>query len=140
MTRLAIAGNPGFILDTTDIDRPAPHTTFSLLPLLQQAYPSSQLWLLVGSDSIRDFPTWRRPEQIITQCRLATLPRPGIGLDWPYLESAVPGLRTVTELLDGPTLDLSSTDIRQRARERRSLRYLVPDQVLDYIKEMGLYR
>jgi nicotinate-nucleotide adenylyltransferase len=139
MTQLAIAPNPTFTLNTSDADRPPPHTTYSLLPLIQAQYPGAVLWLLLGADSLRDFATWYRPVDIIAQCRLAVLARPGVMVDWAALTTAVPHLPTAVDELAGPSLDVSSTAVRHWARRRCSLRYLLPDAVLDYVQRHRLY-
>lgn len=139
LTQLAIADQPAFILDRTDADRPPPHTTVTLLPLIRAHYPDADLWLLLGGDSLRDFAAWREPAQIIRQCRLAILPRPGADADWAGLETAVPNLRASVDLLEGPTLDISGTAVRHWARQNHSLRYLVPDSVYSYLKQQCLY-
>ncbi len=139
MTHLAIQDNPAFALDSTDSDRPPPHTTVTLLPLIQAKFPHAHLWLLIGADSLRDLPTWVEPQQLIQQCRLGVLPRPGVEIDWQVLETAVPHIRAVTHWLEGPSVALSATQIRQWAEEGRSLRYLTPSTVLDYIQQQGLY-
>lgn len=139
MTQLAIQDNPAFALDTTDSDRPPPHTTVTLLPLIQTQYPDAQLWLIIGADSLRDLPTWVEPQRLISQCRLAVLPRPGVEIDWHVLETAVPHIRTITHWLEGPSVALSATQIRHWAEEGRSLRYLIPPTVLAYIQQHRLY-
>lgn len=139
MTRLAIASNPEFVLDTTDTDRPLPHTTHTLLPLLHQAYPDSQFWFLIGADSLHNLPTWGQPDRIIAQCRLAVYPRPGVTIDWPKLKTAVPEIETAVDLIKGPIMSISSSGIRGWRREGHSVRYLVTQPVLDYIHEHKLY-
>lgn len=139
MTQLAIQDNPGFILDTTDYNRPPPHTTVTLLPQIQTLYPAAQLWLLIGADSLRDITTWVQPQRIVQQCRLGVLPRPGVEIDWEALETAVPHIRPVTHWLDGPSVAISSTEIRQWANSGNSLRYLVLPSVCAYIQEHKLY-
>ncbi len=140
MTQLAIAGNPEFVLDTTDTDRPLPHTTHTLLPLLHQTYPDSQFWFLIGADSLHDFPTWGSPEKIIAQCRLAVYPRPGVTIDWPKLQTAVPEIETAVDLIRGPIMSISSSGIRNWRRLGHSVRYLVTADVLAYMDANGLYR
>ncbi len=139
MTQLAIADNPDFVLNMTDTARPLPHTTHSLLPLIHQAYPDSQLWFLIGADSLHDLPTWQEPERIIAQCRLAIYPRPGVKIDWPALKTAVPGIETAVDLIKGPIMSISSSGIRGWNRSGHSVRYLVTTAVLDYIQEHKLY-
>lgn len=140
MVQLAIQENPHFVLDTTDVQRPPPHRTVTLLPQIQAAYPGAQLWLLLGADSLRDMPEWAEPVRLLAQCRLAVLPRPGVKIDWAPLETAVPGIRSATDWLEGPALALSSTEIRAWAGQGRSLHYLLPATVAAYIKQAGLYR
>ena len=108
MVQLAIADHPHFHLRRDDIDRPPPHTTITLLAQLRHANPDTDFWLLIGGDSLRDLPTWVEPAQIIQQCRLAALPRPGATVDWDRLKSAIPGIETAVDRLKGPTCDLSA--------------------------------
>ena len=140
MTRRAIAGNPHFLLDSTDVDRPPPHYTATLLPLLRDKYAATDCWLLLGGDSLRDLLSWHRPETILAHCRLAVLPRPGARLDWAGLAAALPALPEAVTMLDGPVISISATKIRERAAAGRSLRYLVPPAVLSFIEAHDLYR
>jgi nicotinate-nucleotide adenylyltransferase len=139
MTQLALADYPSFELDTTDAERPPPHATYTLLPLLRQKYPQAGFWLLIGGDSLRDFATWRQPQQVIDQCRLAVLPRPGAEINWQALAEAVPGLPAAVDRLDGPTFPLSSTEIREWVRAGYSVRSLVGTAVAGYINRQHLY-
>ena len=139
MLQQTIADNPAFLLDTADIERPPPHTSCSLIPLMQQAHPQAKLWLIIGADSLTDLPDWVHPELIIQQCRLAVLPRPAVEIDWVALETAVPGVTQVVDILEGPTLNISSTTLRQWARRGRSLRYVVETAVIHHIRKNKLY-
>ena len=139
MVQLAIAEDIGFQLDRTDSERPPPHTTCSLMPLLQARYPHSQLWLLIGSDGLRDLPTWYEPACILQHCRLGVLPRPGVQLNWKALLREVPALEGRVDLLAGPTVDISATEIRAWIGDGRSVRYLLPPKVSAYIAGRDLY-
>jgi nicotinate-nucleotide adenylyltransferase len=139
MLQKTIADNPAFTLDTTDIDRPPPHTTCSLIPHIQQTHANAKLWLIIGSDSLVELPNWVEPSSIIQQCRLAVLPRPGVEIDWMALETAVPGVTQVVDMLEGPTLNISSTELREWAKRGRSLTYLVKTAVIYYIRQTKLY-
>ena len=139
MTQLAIAGNPAFALSRVDVDRPGPHYTADTLELLRRAYPGSELYLLIGSDSLRDLLRWHDPARIVAQAQLAVMRRPGIEPDMQALEAALPGMAGRVEWLDAPRLDISSSDIQRRVREGRSIRYLVPRAVESLITEQGLY-
>lgn len=140
MTRLAIADNPHFTVDTTDIARPAPHYTSTLLPLLQVRYPKADLWLLVGGDSLRDLLQWHEPERVLALCRLGVLPRPGITINWSQLAETLEGIPGRVDPLDGPTIAVSSTHIRTNAPAGKSLRYLTPHPVINYLQTHNLYK
>lgn len=140
MTELATAGNPSFQVDDTDLTRPGPHYTVDLLALLRRRFEGAQWWLLVGSDSLRDLPTWRHPERLIERCRLGVLPRPEADAYMPALDQQIPGLKASVDWLSGPVLMLSSSLLRQLVRDGRSVRYLVPDSVAGYINRHQLYR
>ena len=140
MSRLAIENNPAFGVDTTDVERPRPHYTFTLLPLIQQTYPQADLWLVLGSDSLRDLPQWHCPDALLKQCRLAVLERPGIFIDWAQLERELPSLRDHLDWVTGPSVLISSTMIRKYAAAHHPLRYLVPEPVLAYLSEHQLYQ
>lgn len=140
MTQLAIAEHEFFQLDRTDVNRPGPHYTATLLPLLQTTYKEALLWLIIGGDSMRDFLSWHEPQKIVQSgCRLAVYERPGVHIDWPTLEATLPGLRAIVTLLTGPLVDISSTAVRAKAAAGEPLPDLVPAAVRNYIKEHQLY-
>lgn len=139
MLQLALANTP-FILSTLDAQRQPPHTTATLLPLLRQQYGAeAALWWLIGADSLRDLPMWVEPQQILAHCRLGVLPRPGVEIKWPELETAVPGVRATVDWLGGPTLAISATAVRQWAGAGHSLSFLLPTAVAQYVQTHALY-
>jgi len=140
MVSLAIQDNPNFVIDTTDCNRPSPHSTVTLLPLLRLAHPDAVFWLLIGEDSLRDLPTWHEPECLVAQCRLAVLPRPGVEIDWEQLETAVPGSKTAVDMVSGPTLSISATAIRSWVEQGHKPNYLLPTAVAAYIQQHQLYQ
>jgi nicotinate-nucleotide adenylyltransferase len=139
MTQLAIADDPGLALSRVDVDRPGPHYTADTLAVLHAAHPDNELYLLIGSDSLRDLMVWRDPERVVAQAKLAVMRRLDVELDLPRLESALPGISARVEWLDAPWLDISSSDIQRRVRAGLSIRHLVPAAVEQYIVEHGLY-
>jgi nicotinate-nucleotide adenylyltransferase len=102
-------------------------------------YPAAVFIMLIGGDSLRDLPSWHQPLEVIRQWKLAVLPRPDAPLNWELLERDVPGAQQATTLLDGPSVALSSTQIRRWIGHGRSLRYVVPQAVEQYIKANALY-
>lgn len=140
MLTIALVYSPHFQVNTRDAERPPPHTTVTLLPLLQQDYPKADFWWLIGGDSLRDLHTWVEPDRIIRQCRLGVLPRPGAKMDWDLVKKQVPGVATAVDWLDGPTLHLSGAEIRDWARQGHPVTHLTPPAVAAYIQDHGLYR
>jgi len=134
MVTRAIAGIPGLEVSDLEANRAEPSYTWDTLDRLRREYPKASFWLVLGGDSLRDLPTWRHPERIMSHARLAVLPRPG-DAEFP----AVPAGAQV-DWLDGPRIQLSSTEIRTRVRQGRSIRFLVPDSTREYLEAASLYQ
>lgn len=140
MVELATATADFFWVSRVDADRPGPHYTTDMMPLLQaELGPETQLFFLMGSDSLRDLPTWRNPGWLLEHCCLVTFTRPGSEPDWAALERTFPGLRRHITLLEMPLLEISSTDLRARAQAGQTIRYQVPCAVEAYIRKYRLY-
>ncbi len=140
MLTLALADNPIFQVSHIDIERPGPHYTVDMVALAQAGQPDDDLFFLMGGDSLRDLPKWYRPKQLLQLCPLVVLQRPGADLDIKALESALPGLQRRVTFLEGPEIAVSATMIGERVRAGRTIRYLVPEAVRQYIYRHGLYR
>lgn len=140
MVRLAAAENPLFEVSTVDLDRPPPSYTVDTMTLLQAQYPGADLHLILGTDALADLLEWREPERLLDLCRLIVVSRPGHALGVPAHIRERLGERVGRILLQQmPLLEISSTDIRRRLGTGDPVRYLVPDGVLRYISERGLY-
>jgi nicotinate-nucleotide adenylyltransferase len=141
MVQRAIAGNPNFELSRLEMDRPGPHYTLDTLRQLRDLYPSADLILLIGGDSLRDLPAWRDPTALTALCRhIGVLRRPGGEIDLPALEAKIPGLTEKIRFVDAPLIEISGSEIRKRASEGRDFRYYLPSKVYEYIQEQQLYR
>jgi nicotinate-nucleotide adenylyltransferase len=146
LTRLAVRGNPAFTVSGYEARRAGPSFTVDTLRHFRARQPAARFYLLMGADSLADFPGWHEPAEI---ARLATLvvaarpavPAPGAGaLAAASGRALLPaGLRGRVVLLDNPPVAISSSALRARARAGRSLRYLVPDAVAAYVARHGLY-
>jgi nicotinate-nucleotide adenylyltransferase len=95
---------------------------------------------VLGADAARELPRWHRSAEIIHLVRLAIVGRPGYRLNMAELEARLPGISARCTLIDGPRLEVSSSDLRARLASGRPTRYQIPDPVLGYIAEHGLYR
>lgn len=139
MVGAAIADHPAFVLSRVDLDRPGPHYTVDMLAVLGRMFAGAELYFLMGSDGLAEFPTWRNPAEIIRRAILAVMERPGWSADMAALEREIPGIRERLVWLDAPRLDLSASDLRRRVRQGLPIRYLVPPPVEAYIREHHLY-
>lgn len=141
MVRLLLASDPYFEVSTLEVERQGPSYTVDTLESLHQQYgPELELYFILGEDALHDLPNWREPARIISLAWLAVAPRPvERGTATPDLEDAVPGRSERIVPLPMPTVDISSTSLRERARAGLSLRYLVPLAVEEYIRRHGLY-
>src|SRR5512136_282863 len=92
MTQLAIASDERFEFSRVDVDRPGPHYTADMLALVRAAQPEAELYLIIGSDSLRDLPLWHDPARVVAQARLAVMRRPGAEPDSPGLKVMVPDI------------------------------------------------
>ena len=138
MLEFALAALPEFKVVRMEVDRPGPSYTVETLEQIQKDRPDDELFLLMGADSVTDFPTWREPGRI---AELATLVVVNRGREAPKplpVDLVRPGGRGVLEVTM-PGIDLSASDIRNRVAEGKSLRFLVPRPVEHYIREKRLY-
>jgi nicotinate-nucleotide adenylyltransferase len=134
MTRLAVRGNPGFAVSTIELAARGPSYTVDTVRRFA-AGGDAALYVLIGADSLDEFHTWHEPEAILGLARLAVAGRPGAGA---RARGWAARTRRVT-WIGNPGLELSSSLIRAHARAGRSLRYLVPEAVANYIARHGLY-
>jgi nicotinate-nucleotide adenylyltransferase len=141
MVRLACATNPHFAVSDLELRRPPPSYTIDTLLALRAEFGSAiDLVFLLGVDAARDLTRWYRATEIIRLVRLAVISRPGYSLSLQELEIRMPGISERCVTIDGPRLDVSSSDVRARLFAGRPVRYQIPDPVLDYIAAHGLYR
>lgn len=132
MVRLAIAGNEMFEVSAIDVEREGPSYTVDTLEALRAEMPEAQFRFIAGADALADMPHWHEVERIFELASVCVAGRPGED------EQAAPFAARVT-WLEMPEIEISSTGIRERVRAGKSVRYMVPDAVADYIKERGLY-
>ena len=138
MTRLLVDAEPTYHLDDTDLRRPPPHYTLTLLPILQARRPEAEFWLIIGGDSLRDLDSWHRPDEILRRVKLAVLPRPGVIIDWPALCQRFPTLPNRMRWLAGNLVDAASSTIRQYGLDATD-RANLPPAILAYIHQHHLY-
>lgn len=141
MVKLAVSGYPEFTVDRREIRRAGPSFTVLTLDEMTQENPDSELFFLMGADSLCDFPTWREPERILELSTVVAVNRPGVELsvrtgpvtDMGRLDSS----RIL--VLSMPGTDISASDLRNRVRDGRGLRFLTPRAVEAFLTEHKLY-
>ena len=134
MVRLAIQGNPSFELSDIEVRRKGPSYTIDTVRELKRKEPDCEFHLIMGIDLLIDFETWRDPDKILKECKLVAMNRPGFDLGFVDKD-----LLARVELVNVPSIDISSTNIRRRVKSGRSIRYLVPVAVENYIRENSIY-
>jgi nicotinate-nucleotide adenylyltransferase len=144
MVQLAIASNPHFTLSRVEIDRQGPSYLVDTLHILHDQWgPGTELFFVIGWDSLEEFHTWYKATDILAQLtRLVAVRRPGYEEDRGYnkqLEARLPGIMQRLVVVPAPQLAISSTDLRRRVAEGRPIKYQIPEVVEYYIMEHGLY-
>jgi nicotinate-nucleotide adenylyltransferase len=142
MTRLAIAPDPLLELTAIEMERDGPSYTIDSVAELEESYgPDVQLYLVMATDSLEQIDTWREPDRLLERIEWIVGPRPGAAPPDPAALEARFGERASRiHLLSGPSLDVSSSDIRRRVAAGHAIRYLVPRGVEELIADRGLYR
>lgn len=141
MLEFAIAGHPQFKISRIELNRTGPSFTIDTLQQLLDEQPDRELYLLIGGDSLDDFPTWRQPERILELASVVAVNRgPGL-LDVDGMLSRLdspPRGKIQTVLM--PAVDISASRIRTLVAQGKSIRYQTPRPVEMYILQKGLYR
>lgn len=156
MLRLAVTGQPGFVVDGRELQRRGPSYTVDTLESLRAEVGETPLCLLLGVDAFLGLPAWHQWQRLLELAHIVVAHRPG----WRLEEASMPpALRQVVAgrwladagalqaalcggvLLQGVTqLDISATGIRKRIAAGKSANYLLPEKVWQYIQEQDLYR
>ncbi|MEX0747879.1 MAG: nicotinate-nucleotide adenylyltransferase [Rhodothermales bacterium] len=134
MTRLATCDNDRFEVSDVEIRRGGFSFTVDTLRGLQEARPEIEFSLIVGMDNLREFASWREPDEILRRVPLIVYPRKGSDT------FEVPrGISGSVSIATAPLVEISGTMIRERIRQGRSIRYMVPSAVERHLRERRLY-
>ncbi|WP_423817289.1 nicotinate-nucleotide adenylyltransferase [Rothia nasimurium] len=134
MTVIATAPNPTFTVSRVDVDRDGPTYTIDTLRDLKAQRPNAELFFITGADAMSQITTWKDADQMWDLATFVAVTRPGHELEVP--EEAAGRVH----VLEIPAMAISSTAVRDRARNELPVWYLVPDGVVQYIKKYNLYR
>jgi nicotinate-nucleotide adenylyltransferase len=143
MVALATALHPRFVPDDLELKREGPSYTVDTIARLREERPADEVVLVVGSDTLPELSSWKDHERLMRLCTVAVVTRPDDGADddaAAYSPHGAGDPAPAVRRVPGPGLAVSATEIRRRVKEGRSIRYLVPETVADYIAKRGLYR
>ena len=129
MLQLAIEDNPLFGIEMAEIERGGISYTYDTMKYLKEKHPDTDYYFIIGGDMVDYLPKWHEIDKLVKLVNFVGVRRPGAQNDSQYPVIWV----------DVPGVDFSSTDIRDRIKQGRSIRYMVPDKVAEYIKEHQLY-
>jgi nicotinate-nucleotide adenylyltransferase len=138
MLKMAVEDNDAFGVSDIELRRSGPTYTADTLAALAGERLDDAFWFIVGADALADLPNWHEPARIVEHARIAAAPRDVQEAN--VVAQGVAEFRDRIDLFDAPRIELSSGKIRERVAAGRSIRYLVPDAVADYIAHQALYR
>lgn len=129
MLQYTIEGNPYFKINTTELNRPGKSYTIDTIRFLKIQHPDIEFYFIIGGDMVEYLPKWKDIDQLIELVTFVGVKRTGftIETDYPIL------------IVDVPTIDISSTMIRKRLKENKTVTYFLKTTVYTYIKENGFY-
>lgn len=145
MTVLATSSNPHFSVSRLEIERIGPSYTIDTLRELRKVYGAEvNFYFITGADAILEILTWKDTEKIYELCSFIAATRPGYSLnrfrELHLIDDDETKPKPKIFFMEVPALAISSTDIRNRIKARRPIRYLLPDEVAVYIEKKHLYR
>ncbi|MFF2908978.1 nicotinate-nucleotide adenylyltransferase [Paenibacillus sp. NPDC057934] len=136
MVQEAVKDHPSFRTLDLEVLRGGVSYTIDTIRELQSEHPKSEFYFIIGADMVQYLPKWQSIDELVQRLTFIGVGRPGTPLDLEALPEHIAGRVT---LADMPQVDISSTMLRQRAAEGRSIRYMVPDGVYEYVQRGGLY-
>lgn len=131
MVKLAIETNTKYRLSLVEFERIGRSYTIDTIKILKNRYTEIDFYFIIGGDMIEYLPKWKDIEELLTLITFIGVKRPGHNCAFIYSDKV--------EIIDAPQLEISSSEIRERLQKGRSIRYLLPEAVIEYIKEQGIY-
>lgn len=143
MVKLAISSNPDFEISDIETNRVKLSYTVDTIIELKKIYENQKLFFLIGLDTLFQLKTWRKIEELSREIEFVVALRPKY-IDIDEINRELKFLRenygTIVEIIHTPLYEISSTELRTRIRDEKSVRYLIPNNVVNYIKESGFYK
>lgn len=142
MVRLSVAGDPLFAPCALDLERGGISYAIDTVQALQKKFPQDRFSFIIGTDALRELDHWYKIDEMLTLCDFIAVERPGVDAAAIIDHLAFPQEvreRLVARVVKGRLFDISSSEIRRRIAEGKSIRYLVCPAVETYIRSRGLY-
>lgn len=142
MLKLVCDKNDNFLLSNIELKQEKQLSTLETLELLQKEYPNDLIYFVLGTDNLKEFPTWRNPEKLVSEFKILVLERDEdkmeeiINSDNFLLKHKDSFIKTKENIRS----NISSSFVRNKIKRGKSIRYLVPDEIYFYIKENNLFK
>jgi nicotinate-nucleotide adenylyltransferase len=140
MTRMATADDERFSVSALEVEREGPSYTYETLEALAEERADTELVFVMGADAAVGLESWREPERVVELASLAVARRAGVSDADVAAVTRSLGCEGRATMLEMPQFGVSSSVVRERAKQGRPLRYLVPDAVASFIEEKGIYK
>lgn len=142
MAEAAVKDNPAFAVSPMEVNRAGKTYTVDTISEIKRINPGLTIYFVMGADEIQSIETWRQPERLLKLCSIIAVTRPGF--DTAHIKQIIGRVKEKygceIYFLEVPSLDISSTDLRERIKEGRAVRYLMPHEAEKYIDEHDLYK
>lgn len=136
MTVLATSNNQFFEVSKVELNRPGlSYSIDTVKEFLKKYNHGIKIFFITGADAFLEVDSWYKSEELVKLCQFVAATRPGYDLN--KLDKK---FQKIIKIMEIPALSISSTDIRRRVREGKSVKYLLPQEVEEYICKKGLYR
>lgn len=139
MTQLATISNPHFEVSDMEIKREGTTYTVDTMKQMKSLYPHAEFFFITGADAVFEIVGWKNSAELANLVTFIATTRPGYDLNQAKMRHQDSIIDFKINWIEVPALSVSSTDLRSRLKEGRSVRYLIPRPVIGYIKKMGLY-
>lgn len=141
MLKLVCDKNKKFEVSDVEIKEKRQLYTIETLEIIQKQYPNNIIWFAIGSDNLKELKTWKNAKELLKKYAAIILPRDNDNIEQIIKQDTFlnENKNSFMELQNAVRIKLSSSFIRERIKQNKSIRYLTPDEVYLYIKENGLY-
>lgn len=140
MVKIATGGELGFTADDFEVNKKSYTYTSETLEALLKIHDDWEIYFVIGEDSLKDFSKWHNPKYIASHCTLLVYPRSDPHGLKDIIDENKKKFNADIRRIKAPLYGISSTEIRNRIKEGKSVRYLVPDSIREYIEQKGLYK